>query len=245
MLTHHQVTMAPLADASAAELLESRVFRDWYQRATNSGLRVQAVRVSAVFKWGNPREIKMIHMAADGTDADGRKLDGVTMLRGDTTDIVTVLVDDDGGEWIVLVVQPRLPGAQREVVSDPAGMIDAGEEPNAAALRELEEEIGGDGSIEWEVVDLNYEVTGSAQPMLISPGGSDERVYYALATGRLSNAKIAKLHNKFGGLEEEGERIQVLVVRHSEARDTLRRGGCVDLKALTGLLMYEDYRRQF
>ncbi|HEV2074728.1 MAG TPA: NUDIX hydrolase [Thermoleophilaceae bacterium] len=124
-----------------------------------------------------------------------------------------VVVAHDG-EHVHLVTQPREAVGEEALLELPAGKIDQGEEPLAAARRELAEEIGmGAGS--WELLKRCY----------ASPGFSDETYHLYLATDlRRADASA-----------EEEERIRLEAVRLTELDQAIER--CVDAKSLVGLLL--------
>jgi len=87
-----------------------------------------------------------------------------------------------------------------------AGMIDDGEDPEAAVRREAAEETG------CTILDLEF--IGKTYP---SPGGSDE--VHLLYCGRIGTAKAGHY-----GLAEEGEEIKTHLVSAAEAIDMLDTG---------------------
>lgn len=139
--------------------------------------------------------------------------------RGDS--VAAVVVQRESGS-VLLTEQFRFPtlgkgsGWLLEVM---AGMIDAGESPEAALRREIEEELG-------------YRV-GEVEPIstfFVSPGGSSERVwlYYAEVVGseRVSDG---------GGNAAAHEEIRVVRLSRDEARAALREGRLIDAKTIIGL----------
>ena len=87
-----------------------------------------------------------------------------------------------------------------------AGMIDDGEDPEAAVRREAAEETG------CTILDLEF--IGKTYP---SPGGSDE--VHLLYCGRIGTAEAGHY-----GLAEEGEEIKTHLVSAAEAIDMLDTG---------------------
>lgn len=81
---------------------------------------------------------------------------------------VAVLVRDEGGR--VLLVRQRREGAGGPLWEVPAGTLERGERPLAAAKRELAEEAGLTAG-SWRYLGLAYP----------TPGYSDERTYFFLA----------------------------------------------------------------
>ncbi|HKX73184.1 MAG TPA: hypothetical protein VJM32_04190 [Candidatus Saccharimonadales bacterium] len=249
-----QITCAEGVQATPEEVRQSHVFRQWLERLATDGpsIELRAVTVLAVHAWGRPTpEIKMLHLLVEAYEGE-RRLDGVCTLRGATVDMLALLDDGSSEEHVVFVIQPRVPGAQSAVVSNPSGMVDPGEQVKLAGLRELDEELAnaapdgeetdGDGIIVWgEPIDLGEYAVGSDEPFLVSPGGSDETVKFFVVRARVTSAQIRKLHNKFGGAAHEDERVQIIVVPLSQARTAAKRGGKVCLKTLLSLLLYKEY----
>lgn len=238
------VTCAPNVPATPDEVRASPVFQQWLDRMNTDGrgIDLRSVEILAVHAWGNPREIKMIHLLADAYEGV-IKLPGVSNLRGATVDVLTLL--DDGEDlYVVFVEQARVPGAQSRVVSNPSGMVDAGETMHLAGLRELYEELPEGTTIEWgEPIDLGHHATGSSDPLLGSPGGSDEVVQFLVVRANVTTTQVHALRDKFGGNVTEGERTRILVRPYREARAALvpEGGGKVCIKTLLSLLLHKEY----
>ncbi len=125
---------------------------------------------------------------------------------------VGMLAYDEHEIW--LVRQPREATGESDLLEIPAGRLDVeGEEPLAAAKRELAEEVGL-GAEEWEKIVTYY--TGA--------GFTDERVHLFAARG---------LHERTAH-SEENERIEV--VRWPLADLDAAIAECVDAKTLIALL---------
>lgn len=108
------------------------------------------------------------------------------------------------------------PGWLLEVM---AGMIDAGEAPEAALRRELHEELGF-ALLHAEPIATFY----------VSPGGSSERIwlYYAEVTE-------ATRSGPGGGVADEHEDIRIVEMTDAEARAALDAGRLPDAKSIIGL----------
>jgi len=145
-------------------------------------------------------------------------------------DAVCALVVNKAKGTLILVRQFRYAGHSRgeayplELV---AGLIDAGEAPEAAIRREILEEAG------YAVGDLTRLFT-----FYPSPGITSERgiLFYGETLGA---APVAK----GGGLAEENEDIAVLEVPVAEAFAMVGRGEICDGKTLIGLLWLKDTLR--
>ncbi|MDR3421916.1 MAG: NUDIX domain-containing protein [Xanthobacteraceae bacterium] len=163
-------------------------------------------------------EFLVAHERIDGTmSAAQRRL---VFERGDS---VAVLLQHRQRRSVVLVEQFKLPAliARRRddsattdgwIVETVAGMIDAGETPEAAAVRETFEETG-------------YRI---AKPQLIgrffaSPGGTSERVFVYFA--EVGDADRA---GRGGGIGDED--IKVVDLPLDELFDRLARGAIEDTK---------------
>ena len=129
------------------------------------------------------------------------------------SDAVAVMAYDKRTDEIVLIEQFR-PGAMKDpkspwLIEIVAGMIDRGETPEEAAVREVKEEIG----ISIEKKDLHY-VTADYP----TPGGASEYVTLFIADCDLSNLE------KHGGLDTEGEDIRVFKVKLKDAYENVKNG---------------------
>jgi ADP-ribose pyrophosphatase len=119
----------------------------------------------------------------------------------------------DASDRVVLVRQPRA-GARRELLELPAGIVEAREEPLAAAHRELHEETGLRGG-DWRHLASFF----------TTPGFSDELMHLYLATA-LSE----------GGAEpDDDEQLTVVRVARGDVPGLLET--VEDAKTLVGLLL--------
>ena len=132
--------------------------------------------------------------------------------------VVLIPMHDDGR--IVLIRQYRY-SLDRWIWELPAGSLDAGEDPAAAAARECEEEIG--------LIPGRVEFAGAWYP---TPGFCTEVMhYYRLGDLRERRADDPPAH------KDEDEDIRVHVFTLDEARAMVRRGDIVDLKTAWGLTL--------
>ena len=117
-------------------------------------------------------------------------------------------------EVVWLVRQPREAVAAEGLLEIPAGRLDVdGESPEAAARRELAEEIGR-GARSWQPILSYYS----------SPGFTDERVYLFCATDL--HAQSAR--------SEENERIEIVAWPLAQLDRAIEESG--DAKTVIGLL---------
>lgn len=131
------------------------------------------------------------------------------------------MVAEDADGKIVMIRQWR-PGAEEEILELPAGGINQGEEPMAAAVRELREETGA--------------LCDTAEPLLMiqpSPAYNDEKVhmFYCKVTGY---AKLAPDDNEY-----------VTIERYSleELIDKIIHGEISDSKTVAGLFAYKELKK--
>jgi 8-oxo-dGTP pyrophosphatase MutT (NUDIX family) len=129
-----------------------------------------------------------------------------------------VVVAHDADD-VYMVAQPREAVGEQSLLELPAGKIDAGEEPLAAARRELAEEIGKSAG-SWELLKRCW----------ASPGFTSESFHLFLAT-ELDDATARS---------EEEERIDVEAIPLERLDETI--GRCRDAKSLVGLLLLKDRR---
>ena len=154
-------------------------------------------------------------------------VDRVTMPNGRTVtldmvrhpgSVVLLPMQDDGR--IVLIRQYRY-AIDRWIWELPAGSLDAGEDPAAAAARECEEEIG--------LIPGRVEFAGAWYP---TPGFCTEVMnYYRLSDLRERGSDDPPAHR------DEDEDIRVHVFTLDEAREMVRRGDIVDLKTAWGITL--------
>lgn len=147
----------------------------------------------------------------------------VTLVNADRGDSVAAVIVDTSRDEIILVEQFRFPtlghgsGWLCELV---AGMVDDGEEPEAAIRREIREEIGYDVRALEQIYTLH-----------LSPGGSSERVflYYAEVDDSLRVGEG-------GGRADEAESLALRPLPLGELAALVGGGTVQDAKTLTGLL---------
>ncbi len=118
---------------------------------------------------------------------------------------------------IVLIRQYRYV-VNRHLWELPAGSVDEGEEPEAAARRECHEEIG-------QVPDTIVRLAA----LYPTPGYCDEEMIFFRLSGLTTPEEAAA--------QDEDEDIEVQVFTLPEAREMVRRGEIVDMKTLVGLTL--------
>jgi 8-oxo-dGTP pyrophosphatase MutT (NUDIX family) len=150
-----------------------------------------------------------------------RHADGEEVVRENVAHpgAVAIVACDETHLW--LVRQPREICGERALLEVPAGKLDAdGEDPRAAAERELAEEVGKAAGT-WEHLKAVY----------TSPGFTDERIDVFLATD-LRDVERPPV--------EEDERIEIVAWPLERLDDAI--AACSDGKSLVGLLLLRARR---
>lgn len=169
-------------------------------------------------------EIKLKHELYNGNMSEPMKR--LSFERGDS---VGMLVWNKESERLVLTEQFRFctyekgPGWLLEI---PAGVVEAGEDPEETAQREILEETG------YRAERLTH-----LYSFYVSPGGTTERIilYYAEVENkdRIESG---------GGVVLEHEDIRILELSQPEMRAKLAAGEIVDAKTLIALMWFQQDR---
>lgn len=137
-----------------------------------------------------------------------RKADKIKLLTGDSAaeGVVIYPVLREDPEKIVMIRQYRYPLGDY-LYELPAGLIDAGETPDIAAVREMKEETGLDFEV-YAGGDASYR-----RPFFMGAGFTDEscNAVFGYASGMVSRDDL-----------EDTESIQVLIVDKEKAGRILR-----------------------
>jgi ADP-ribose pyrophosphatase len=146
---------------------------------------------------------------------DGREVDGFLWVR--MRDFVAMVAVTERKE--VILVRAYKHGARRVSLAVPAGYIEDGEEPLAAAKRELREETGYE-SEDWASLG-SFVVDGN----------------YGVATEHIFLARTARkaVEPASGDLEE----MEIVTVPHATVSDYVRRGEVVQLSSVAALALAE------
>jgi ADP-ribose diphosphatase len=143
------------------------------------------------------------------------------MLRHPGASAVVPFLDDPRGpDPRVLLIRQFRHAADGFIWEVPAGRLDAGEDPETCARRELEEETGmRAGSLE------------RLTTIYTTPGFTDERIHLFLAQGLEPGA-----HRR-----EPDEFMELHTLRWSAMLELVRRGEIQDGKTLTSLLFVQCF----
>lgn len=130
-----------------------------------------------------------------------------------------ILLHDEDRKTVVLTKQFRLPvylDKKEPLIEVCAGLLDEGEFPEHAIIREVEEETG------YRISEIQKIAEGYSSPASFSE-------YIHFFVGKYS--PDMRIHQG-GGLEDEGESIQVLEFTGEEVRAKLKSGEIKDVKTI-------------
>ena len=159
---------------------------------------------------------------------DGTMSSELRRLNFNRGNSVAVLVYNQNQNSFVFTRQFRYPvyasdPQQAWILEIIAGMVEDEQAPEKCAIREIAEETG------YQVENLTY-----ISRFFVSPGGTSEKIFLFFATVYDIDAKFAG-----GGLEEEGEDIQVVQIPVQEAVKLLNDGQVQDAKTIIALQWFE------
>ncbi len=174
-------------------------------------------------------QARLRHELYDGEMSD--TLTRLSLIRGDS---VAVLMHDPEAQTLIFTEQFRYPTYDKEraasgwLVELPAGSVERHESPEKTISREIMEEIG-----------YQLRETHHINTFYVSPGGTSERIilYYARVNPKDRTGKG-------GGLVEEGEDVQTILMPVSEALKKLRQGEFHDAKTIIALQWFQLNQHQ-
>lgn len=217
----------------------SVLFRDWTARF-DPGWRLRKFRVVSGVATKNT--VHMLFAEVTMRDPENMQHSRLVFLRGGTVDVLAIATTPDGCEHVVHIEEKRVVMGQT-FLTNPAGMTD-GKVPALTAIQEFGEEVDDSGDIVWDTpVSLNEKLFGANLPMPVSPGGTNEVVFFYLRRGTATYEQLKRLDGSVKGLAAEGERTIVRIVPIEDAMSALAKTGQPDLKAVASLAFYQNLRR--
>ena len=135
--------------------------------------------------------------------------------------VVPFLSDPSGGDPQVMLIRQYRYAAGGYLYEIPAGRLDAGEDPEVCARRELEEETG-----------CTAERVERLTTFFTTPGFVDERIHVFMAVGLTMGE-----HSR-----EKDEFLEVVTMSLSDALARIERGEIRDGKTIVGLLYAAGFR---
>lgn len=149
---------------------------------------------------------------------DGRQSTREVIEHAPCVAVIAVDADDN-----VLLVKQFRKALEKELLEIPAGGIDAGEDPEAAVMREMQEETG--------FRPQRLERLGG---LYSSPGFCNEYLYLYLATDLIPSQLYA----------EDTAGIEVVRVPVAQVTDLVTSGRIEDSKTIAGLLFFIEYQKR-
>lgn len=232
------------ARVTSDEVRQSSLFTNWLTRAQNEGFDVKSAFVVEGYKWGEPKEIRLLLLEVDMW-YEGRKLDRQVYLCADVVSAVTTVVCDDR-RYAVLTWQTRGASPQGKVLDWPCGTIESTDvNIDVAGLREAYEETGTEGLLDWCLLpNPQYDLLNSHEPLAVSEGRTSEGVSYIWLEAKVTPEVLAKLQGREAGLVEENERTTVIVVPWKDVPVLMGAKGRPCGKGLQGWMLVELMMRR-
>ncbi|KAK9456300.1 hypothetical protein V1511DRAFT_510110 [Dipodascopsis uninucleata] len=205
---------------------------------------------SADFFGPEKRKLGFLKLKATVEDDQGSTLPGIVLLRGQSVAILVLLYPsvypganrsedfNDDNAYVVLTVQPRIPGGSMKMSEIPAGMFDSTDKADGGVLkftaqRELKEECG----IEIKSHEMKSLYTENGG-IFMSPGGCDEQIQLFYCRKLVAEKDMQELEGKFGGAADElQERITLRIV---PLKDLMK--ATQDAKTICAYSIYRDLR---
>jgi len=221
-------------------LREYRPFKEWVDNistpANMAHILVKGILIQSIDHFG-PR-IGFVKFITSVVNEAGQFIPGIVFMRGGSVGILVVLKlreegdPDDGKEYTIITIQPRVPVGEARFAEIPAGMLDDGHFGGVAA-KELREETGIDIK-EEDLIDLSgLAYNGKYHGMYPSAGGCDEVLRLFLYRTNVSREQLDSYQNKLTGVAEEGENICLKVLPLEQLWIE-----AADAKALSALYLY-------
>ncbi len=202
-------------------------FKLWEKNLLRNGITIHAIdELYAKHRPGG--DVLFALLTVDGTTPEGNKLLPLCFLKGEVVSVLVCLIDQETGEKFLLLVKQRRVCTGGFIFEQPAGMVDADDQPLDVAVREVREETGLE--VRADAVHLLNEA-----PYFPSTGTSDEAIYFYYTEHRLPRAEILALDALTTGEAGEHEFIQTQVVPLPEAKRLV-----TNVAGLLNIYLYED-----
>ena len=175
---------------------------------------------------------------------NGKRVPSIVFMRGGSVAMLPIITNVDTGQVMtILTKQIRVPTGIRDFLEIPAGMVDGSSNFVGFAAKELKEELGVTVA-EKDLFDLTKFIYGNSHiGAYPSAGGCDEFIRIFFYERKIDNAELARwqegIDKKIYGNAEEGEVITLKIIPFDRLLFE-----APDMKALSALAMYAEYRRR-
>jgi len=242
--TNIQVTWeAGVSEENINMLVSShKPFTDWIAAMNRNAehMQVQQINVQSIDRFG--KHIGFVKFKATVVNK-GKTVPGIVFMRGGTAGVLVVLKlqderdSENGKEFTILTVQPRVPVGEYAFPEIPAGMLDGDGNCQKIAVKELYEETSIDAKTLTDLTQFAYGDTYKG--MYPSAGGCDEVIRLFLYRANVTRAKLNSYQGKSTGVLKEGEAITLKVIPLEMLwKET------PDSKALAALYLYNVYNAE-
>jgi len=228
-------TFGPAGTISKADALafanRLAAFKNWKSKLeTNFGPGFKQIKLLEVYPFGPAKTATRGFVMADAiVEKGGKPVSGFAFIRGGAVAVLPILENEAGEKYVLTLLQPRVPGAEKDYEEIPAGMLDGGAFGGVAA-KEMEEETG----LKIRETDLT-----PLSLMYPSIGGCDENIKVFLYRAKISDAAMEELKGKATGNPDENEMIITKVTPYEEFKRSCLTSQISDVKAQVALGMYE------
>ena len=190
-------------------LADAPKYRFWRQQAETNGLIINKIDEFYIRRRHNG-EVLFAMLEVDANTPEGDKIPPALFLKGHAASVLVCLIDQETKDKYVVLVRQRRICDGSHTYEHPAGMVDAADDPQEVAAREVGEEIGLDVK-PGELTKLNNRL------WFPSTGTSDEAMHYFFVERELPRQQIMDFHHKDMGVASELERITTAVTTLPEA----------------------------
>lgn len=207
-------------------------FTKWATKVAGNFKELTEVKILDVYPFGPAATAQRGFVMADVKAMKGGKpVSGFAFIRGGAVCVLVILQDETGQEYVVTVMQPRVPGGELNYEEIPAGMLDTSTSEFASvAIKELKEELGL-AIKESDLVKLS--------DMYPSIGGCDEMITVFVYRGKMSKAAIDEFKGKHTGEPSENEQIITKLRTYDDFKVACRSSEITDVKAQVAIGLYE------
>ncbi|GAB3987616.1 hypothetical protein GCM10028807_08320 [Spirosoma daeguense] len=190
-------------------LQDAHKFRFWKRQAEANGLTINGIQDHYV-RYRHNGEVLFAMLEVDADTPEGDKIPPALFLKGHAASMLVCLIDKETREKFVVLVRQRRIADGSHIYEHPAGMIDASDEADEVAAREIGEEVG-------LTVAANELTRLNSRLWFPSTGTSDEAMHFFYVEKEMARDEIMTFHLKNMGSEAEHERITSIVATLPEA----------------------------